>query len=127
MIFRLNYLNEKKKLKKKGKREAQIRVLKKFYLSIDIILIVNSLILMIITHHTKGQAREFLKQEALKEISEVSDFTLLHTRVFYVIAKYGLQLTAKEEGLLSGDEWSNPDCKAILMKRVVQFFDKHIK
>ena len=78
-------------------------------------------------YHTKEQAREFLKQEALNEISEVSDFTRLHTRVFYVIAKYGLQLTAKEEGLLSGNEWSNPDFKDILMKRVIQFFDKHIK
>ena len=82
---------------------------------------------MSITNHTKEQAREFLKQEALKEISEVSDFARLHTRVFYVIAKYGLQLTAKEEGLLSGNEWSNPDFKDILMKRVVQFFDRYIE
>ncbi len=76
---------------------------------------------------TKEQAREFLKQEALKEISEVSDFTRFHTRVFCVIAKYGMQIEAKEEELLSGDEWSNPASKDILMKRVIEFFDKHIK
>jgi len=60
---------------------------------------------------TKEQAREFLKQEALKEIFEISDFTRFHTRAFYVIAKYGFQLKAKEEGLFSGDEWNSPACK----------------
>ena len=68
--------------------------------------------------HTKEQAREFFKQEALKEICEIIDFTRFHTRVFCVIAKYGLQLEAKEEELLSGDEWSNPECKDVLVKRV---------
>ena len=76
---------------------------------------------------TKEQAREFLKQEALKEISEVTNFSLFHRRVFCVIAKYGMQLEAKEEGLLSGDEWSNPACNDVLVKRVEQFFDKHIR
>ena len=118
---------KKKKLKKKGKREAQIRVLKKVYLPINLILIVNSLILMSIPNHTKEQAREFLKQCALNEISEVANFTLFQSRVFYVIAKYGLLLEAKEEGLLTGDEWSNPASEDILMKRVIKFFDKHIK
>jgi len=72
-------------------------------------------------------ARKFLKQEALKEISEVSDFTRLQARVFCVVAKYGLQLTAKEEGLLSGDEWRDPTSRDMLMEKVEQFFDKHIK
>ncbi|TES96001.1 MAG: hypothetical protein E3J90_08875 [Promethearchaeota archaeon] len=77
--------------------------------------------------HTKEQAREFLKQEALKEIHEITDFNRFHTRVFCVIAKYGFQLIAKEEGLLSGDEWSNPSCREKLVKRVERFLDKHIK
>ena len=77
--------------------------------------------------HTKEEAREFLKQEALKEINGAVDFTGFQNRVFCVMAKYGLQLTAKEEGLLSGDEWSNPTSKDILMKKVTQFLDKHIK
>lgn len=78
-------------------------------------------------HLTVEQAREFLKQEALKEISDISDFTQFHTCVFCVIAKYGFQLKAKEEGLLSGDEWSNPACKDILVERVEEFLNKHIK
>ena len=79
------------------------------------------------THHTKEQARAFLKQEAMKEISEVSDYTRFHTRVFCVVAKYGLQLEAKKEELLSGDEWNDPERKNILVDRIERFFDKHIK
>ena len=82
---------------------------------------------MINTNHTKEEAREFLKQEALKEINNASDFMGFHDRVFCVMAKYGLQLTAKEEGLLSGDEWSNPTSKGFLLRKVKQFLDKHIK
>jgi len=82
---------------------------------------------MVSNRFTKEQAREFLKQDALKEINKKSDFTGFHDRVFCVVAKYGFQLKAKEEGLLSGDEWSNPACKDILMERVKQFLDKHIK
>lgn len=76
--------------------------------------------------HTKDQARAFLKQEALKEIESVSDFTKVRTQVFCVIANYGLQLEAKEEELLSGDEWNYPTFKDSLIERVKRFFDKHI-
>ena len=82
---------------------------------------------MNIKPHTKEQAREFLKQQALNEICDISNFTHFYRRVYYVIAKYGLQLEAKEEGLLTGDMWSNPDCREALIKRVKQFLDKYIK
>ncbi len=78
-------------------------------------------------NHTKEQAREFLKQHALNEISDISDFTRFYTRVFYIIAKYGLQSEAKEAELFSGDEWDNPMCKAALIEKIKQFLDKHIK
>ena len=78
-------------------------------------------------NHTKEEAREFLKQEALKEISDISDFTRFHTRVFYVIAKYGFQLEAKKEDLFSGDEWNDPACKNILVNRIERFCDKYVK
>ena len=76
---------------------------------------------------TKEQARQFLKQQALNEISDNLDFTRFNTRVYYVIAKYGLQLEAKEEALFSGDEWNNPACKDILVKKVERFLDMHIR
>ncbi len=76
---------------------------------------------------SKEQAREFLKKEALKEVNNVSDFTRFQTRVFCVIAKYGMQLEAKKEGLLTGDEWIDPDCVGLLVKKIELFFDTHIK
>ena len=76
---------------------------------------------------TKEQAREFLKQEALKEIKDCKDFTKLQGRAFCVVAKYGLQLEAKKEGLLTGDEWIDPNCVGLLVKKIELFFDKHIK
>jgi len=77
--------------------------------------------------HTKEQAREFLKQEALNEINDNADFTQFQGHIFCVIAKNGLQLEAKKENLLSGDEWSNLAFKEILLKKVEQFLDAHIK
>ena len=76
--------------------------------------------------HTKEQAREFLIQEALNEINENSDFAKFNREVFCVLAKYGLNLKAKEENFLSGDEWSNPACRGVLVKRVEQFLKKNI-
>ena len=76
--------------------------------------------------HTKEQARAFLKNEALKEITAVSDFSYLHSKDFCVFAKYGLLSTAKQEELLSGGEWSDPDCKDFLLQKIKGFLDKHI-
>jgi len=75
---------------------------------------------------TKEQARAFLKNEALKEITAVSNFSYFHTRVFYVFAKYGLLSIARQEELLSGDEWSDPDCKDFLLQKIKGFLDKHV-
>ena len=77
-------------------------------------------------HHTKEEAREFLKQEALNEICSVSDYHKFHDQVFCVFAKYGLQLAGKEEKFFSGDEWNDPDSKEALIKKVKQFLDEHI-
>ena len=79
------------------------------------------------TNLTNEEARELLKQEALKEIRSVSDFIKFHGQVFCVIAKYGFQLKAKEKNLLSGHEWSNPAFKDILLEKVEHFLDKNIK
>ena len=82
---------------------------------------------MNIKHHTKEQAREFLRQEALNEICSVSDFNKFTDQVFCVFLKYGLGFTAKEEGFFFGDEWNNPNCRDLLIKKVRRFLSKHIK
>ena len=77
--------------------------------------------------HTSEQARQFLKQQALSEICDISDFTNFYRRIYYIVAKYGLQLKAKEEKLFSGEEWHNPTQKNVLIKRMEQFLNKYIK
>lgn len=93
----------------------------------DIIFVGKILGLMNSKHHTVEQAREFLRQEALNEICSVSDFNKFNDIVFCVFLKYGLGFTAKEERFFSGDEWSNPDCKDELIKRVKLFLNRHIR
>ena len=77
--------------------------------------------------HTIEQARQFLKQQALNEIYNISDFTNFYRRIYYILAKYGLQIKAKEDELFSGDEWSNSACRDVLIKRVEHFLNKYIK
>ena len=76
---------------------------------------------------TKEQARHFLKTHALNEICEITDFSKFYTSAFCMVAKYGLQQEAEEEDLLSGDEWSNPMCREILIKKVEKFLNKYIR
>lgn len=77
--------------------------------------------------HTNEQARQFLKQQALNEIYDISDFSIFYRCTYHIVAKYGLQLKAKEEELFSGDEWRNPARRDVLIKSVEQFLNKHIK
>ena len=84
------------------------------------------LVLMSNIQHTKEEAREFLKQEALNEICSISDYRKFRDRVFCVFAKYGLQLAAKDENFFSGDDWTNPDSRDALIKKVKRFLDKHV-
>ena len=82
--------------------------------------------MMNIISHTSEQARQFLKQQALNEIYDISDFSSFYRRTYYIVAKFGLKLKAKEDELFSGDEWRNPALRDVLIKRVEQFLNKHI-
>ncbi len=76
--------------------------------------------------HTKEQARAFLVQNALNEIIEISDSSKFYTKVFCVFAKYGLLLDARGEDFFSGDEWSSPSHREVLIKKVEQLLIKQI-
>jgi len=69
----------------------------------------------------------FLKQQALNEIYDIFNFSSFYRRTYYIVAKYGFQLKAKEDELFSGDEWRNPARRNALVKRVEQFLNKHIR
>ncbi len=74
-----------------------------------------------------AQARNLLIQSALDDILSVEDFKDLYRHAYYVIAKLGLQLKAKEEQLFKGKEWSNPRCKEYLIKKLKEFLVRYIR
>ena len=74
------------------------------------------------------QARMSLIQQALSEIFNGSDHNELSRKVFYVIAKLGLQLPAKEEGLFTNDNRANLELSQEELKtRLKEFIFKYIK
>lgn len=73
------------------------------------------------------QARNLLVQLALDDICSEDNFNDFYRHVYYVIAKLGLQRKAKEERLFSTDDWSNPQDKDYLIKKLRIFLIIHIK
>jgi len=55
------------------------------------------------------KARWSLIQQTFDEVCNVPSNSDFRGNIFCVIAHLGLQLIAKEEGLLDGDEWYNPE------------------
>ncbi len=73
------------------------------------------------------QARWSLIQHALDEICNVPDYSDFYTNTFCVIAKFGLQLKAKEEKLFEKGDWHNPEYHDELLEKVKAFLIKYIK
>ena len=73
------------------------------------------------------QARNLLVQLALGDICSVDNFSDFYRHAYYVIAKLGLQPKTKEEQLFAGKEWSNPQYKESLIKRLRIFLIIQIK
>ncbi len=60
-------------------------------------------------------------------ICNVPDYNTFYNNTFCVIANLGLQLKAKEEKLFDAEDWSNPQCRDILIERTRKFLIKHIR
>ena len=73
------------------------------------------------------QARWSLIQQALDEVCNVPDYRNFRSNTFCVIAKFGLQLKAKEEKLFETGDWHNRECRDDLMQRSCIFLTRHIK
>ena len=74
------------------------------------------------------QARNLLVQLALDEIYSEENFNYFYRHVYYVIAKLGLLRKAEEEQLFSEKkEWSNPEYKGYLIKKLKEFLVRHIR
>jgi len=70
--------------------------------------------------------RDFL-EEVVDEIRNVPRNSNFYHEVFYVIAKFGLQLKAKRENLFENEDWDNLECRDELIKKVERFLNKYIK
>ena len=82
---------------------------------------------MIIKHKKCQQARRELIQQALDEICETSNFNNLLSTTFYVLAKFWLHIKAEKENLFSGEEWSDPNCRDVIIEKIKAFLIKHIR
>lgn len=70
--------------------------------------------------------RSFLK-EVVDEIRSVPPHDDFYLRAFYTVARFGLQLKAKQEKLFENEDWNNFECRDELIKKVEIFLDRNIK
>ena len=73
------------------------------------------------------QARRELIQQPLNKICRTRDFSDLRSRTYVVLAHLWLHIKAEEENLFKAEEWSNPECRDELIKKIKAFLIKHIR
>ena len=70
--------------------------------------------------------RSFLEQ-VVDEIRNVPRYNNFYIEVFFVIAKFGLQIKAKQEKLFENEDWNNFECRDELIKKIEVFLDRNTK
>ncbi|MFX1344133.1 MAG: hypothetical protein ACFFBC_00180 [Promethearchaeota archaeon] len=70
--------------------------------------------------------KDFLK-EVVDEIRNVPLHDDFYLQAFYTIAKFGLQLKAKQERLFENEDWNNFEHRDELIQKIEDFLEKHIK
>ncbi len=73
------------------------------------------------------QARKSLIENALNEIRNIPHYSNFYLQTYYVIAKLGLQLKAKVEGLFDTRDWNNFECRDAMVERIKIFLINHIR
>ncbi|MEE9378779.1 MAG: hypothetical protein V3V33_12175 [Candidatus Lokiarchaeia archaeon] len=73
------------------------------------------------------QARRELIQQSLDKICETRDFSELKQTTYVVLAHLWLHKRAEQENLFNAEEWSNPECRDELIKKIRDFLTKHIR
>ena len=76
---------------------------------------------------TVQQARRELIQQTLNKIFEIRDFSELKRTTFVVLSHLWLHKIAEEEKLFKAEEWSHPECRDELIKKIKEFLSKHIR
>ena len=73
------------------------------------------------------RARRELIQQILDKICKTCDFSELRTNTYVVLAHLWLHKKAEEENLFEAEEWSHPECRDVLIKKIREFLIKHIQ
>ncbi len=73
------------------------------------------------------QARRELIQQTLDKIIKVRDFNELKRETYVVLAHLWLHKKAEEKNLFKLQEWSNPECRDVLIEKIKSFLIEHIK
>jgi len=73
------------------------------------------------------QARRELIQQTLDKIIETRDFRDLKQTTYVLLAHLWLHKIAEEENLFKAEEWSNPEYRDELIKKVKEFLTRHIR
>lgn len=73
------------------------------------------------------KARRELIQQTLDKIINTWDFSDLKRTTYVTFAHLWLHKKAEEENLFDAEEWSKPDCRDELMKKITTFLTKHIR
>ncbi len=73
------------------------------------------------------QKRRSFIEQVVDEIRNIPRYNNFYLEVFYVIAKFGLQIKAKQEKLFENEDWNNFECRDELIRKVEGFLEKYIK
>lgn len=73
------------------------------------------------------QTRRELIQQTLDKISGTRDFSELKRATYVVLAHLWLHKIAEEEKLFRLEEWSNPEYRDELLKKIGKFLIRHIR
>ncbi|MBY8989086.1 MAG: hypothetical protein KGD61_11580 [Candidatus Lokiarchaeota archaeon] len=79
-----------------------------------------------ISPENEKKRRDFLDQiiDELRNTPQSNDFYL---SAFSTVAKFGLQLKAKQEKLFDGEDWNNLKIRKILLQKLERFLDTEFK
>jgi hypothetical protein len=73
------------------------------------------------------EIRKSFVNQLFEEFLHVPSYSNFYSHAFNVIAKIGLQLKAKKEGLFTNYDWFNPFLREVLLTKVYEFLDSYIK
>jgi hypothetical protein len=80
---------------------------------------------MISPEHEKKK-KEFL-DKIINELRATPESYNFRHSAFSTVAKFGLQLKAKQEKLFENEDWSNPKLREELVHRIERFLEKQFK